>query len=491
MLRRNPLLVIIVVALACRLLLLPFLPVVDPTEGRYAVVSQEMVLRNDWVTPKVWIEGELVPFLGKPPLFFWMAAGAMKVFGVNAFAARLPSWLAMVGLLALLGWVLRRYADERTSWLAVGLTVACPVFLGVGGAVATDMLLSLFVAGSILVYAAFASEPDRRLRKRWSLFLFVLLAGGFMTKGPVAVVLFGLPVLAWTIRYRRWALLRDHSWGWGIPLFLALVVPWFWLCQQRNPDFLRYFFVNENFLRFVTHSYGDRYGKGHLYPRGSAIVMLLIATLPWSLYAGWARWQHRRETSWRRSDELTGLLLLGFLVPTLFWCLARQLLITYLLPMVPLFCAWLALTLPRTTVLWRTPGKAVGGVLAVLLAAALVAGGRVSGGQSSKGIVDYALGQPGLPVLIAGHVPYSAYFYGRGTVLAHPKWSMAETVRQALEAPTPCLVVIRRRDAGRLPPEAIPRLRQVASRGSYEAYEVALQRTDLEAGRNRPPTPAE
>ena len=472
MLRRNPLLVIIVAALACRLLLLPFLPIVDPTEGRYAVVSQEMVLSNDWVTPRVWIEGELIPFLGKPPLFFWMAAGAMKVFGVNAFAARLPSWLALVALVALLGWVLRRYADERTSWLAMGLTVTCPVLLGVGGAVATDMLLSLFVAGSILVYAAFASEPDRRLRKRWSLFLFALLAGGFMTKGPVAIALFGLPVLAWTIRYRKWALLRDHSWGWGSALFLVLVVPWFWLCQQHNPDFLKYFFVNENFLRFVTHSYGDRYGKGHLYPHGSAIVMLLIAALPWSLHAGWARWQHRRETSWRRSDELTSLLFLGIVMPTLFWCLARQLLITYLLPMVPLFCAWLALTLPRTTVLWRTPGKVVGSVLGVFLAAALVAGGWVSGNQSSKGIVDYAMAQSDRPLLFARNIPYSAYFYGRGRLLIHPKWPMDATIQEALGTATPGLLVIKRRDMGDLPPEVLPQLRLVASRGAHVAYEV-------------------
>lgn len=469
---RKAILLMVLVALGCRLFLLPVLPIADPTEGRYAVVCQEMVLGNDWVTPKVWIAGELIPFLGKPPLFFWLGAGAMKVFGVNAFAARLPSWLAMVALLALLGWVLRRYADERTAWLAVGLTIACPVFLGLGGAVATDMLLALFVAGSVLVYTAFAVEPDRRLRKRWSLLLFALLAGGFMTKGPVALVLFGLPVLAWTIRHRKWALLRDHNWAWGIPLFLGLVVPWFWLCERHNPDFLRYFFVNENFLRFVTHSYGDRYGKGHMYPRGSALVMLLLVTMPWSLYAGWAWWRQRRGKSWRRQDELTSLLFLGFLLPTLFWCLARQLLITYLLPMAPLFCGWLALVLPQTTALWRFPAKAVGGVLAVFLIAGLVAGKQISRGQSSLDIMDFALAQPGDPIVFAGRIPYSAYFYGRGRTLPHSRWSLAEAMQHILATNPSALLVIGQRDADKLPPEVAPLLRRVASGGRYAAYQV-------------------
>ena len=37
-------------------------------------------------------------------------------------------------------------------------------------------------------------------------------------------------------------------------------------------------------------------------------------------------------------------LLFSFVTGVLFWCIARQLLFTYVLPMVPLFAAWLVLT---------------------------------------------------------------------------------------------------------------------------------------------------
>ena len=85
---------ILAVALLARCAAMCLLPLTDPTEGRYAQVSQEMVATGDWVTPRIWMNETHLPFMGKPPLFFWFAAGAMKLFGVNEFAARLPSLAA-------------------------------------------------------------------------------------------------------------------------------------------------------------------------------------------------------------------------------------------------------------------------------------------------------------------------------------------------------------------------------------------------------------
>jgi 4-amino-4-deoxy-L-arabinose transferase-like glycosyltransferase len=368
---------------------------------------------------------------------------------------------------ALMGFILRRFVDEQTSWLAMALTLACPVFLGLGGAVATDMLLAAFVAGGVLVYLAFALETEQRLRRHWSLLLFALLAGGFLTKGPVALALFGMPVLAWTILYRKWDLLRDHAWGRGILLFLALVVPWFWLCEIRNPGFLEYFFVNENFLRFVTPNYGDRYGNGHIYPRGSALVMLLLATMPWSPYALWLGWQRRRGLSLRPGNQMVGLLFLGFLVPALFWCLARQLLITYLLPMVPLFCAWLALVLPRGGLLRRYPGRAMGAVLGTVAVLGCTAGPKVCARRSAKGIVRSAKMRVGAMLIFARRVPYSAYFYGRGIVFPHPKCPVVEATRLALSMQDSAVLVMKGCYLEDIPDGMAQQLRQVATAGRY------------------------
>jgi 4-amino-4-deoxy-L-arabinose transferase-like glycosyltransferase len=68
----------VIILLAARCVMLWVLPLSDPTEGRYAVVAKEMAVSGDWVTPHLWMDGQSVPFLGKPPLYFWSAAACMR-----------------------------------------------------------------------------------------------------------------------------------------------------------------------------------------------------------------------------------------------------------------------------------------------------------------------------------------------------------------------------------------------------------------------------
>jgi 4-amino-4-deoxy-L-arabinose transferase-like glycosyltransferase len=438
-----------------RFLIMAVLPLTDPTEGRYAQISQEMALTGDWVTPRVWMADRHLPFLGKPPLFFWTAAGTMRLMGGNAFAARLPSFLSAALLLVLLRIVLDRHLSRGAGTTAALMVITCGFFFGVAGSVATDMMFSACVAGSLLAYFAFLSETRPRTRGRWSLLVFFLLACGCLTKGPVALVLFGLPVLIWTARWRMWSTLRHHRWLPGILLFLAVTVPWHVLCELRNPGFLKYFFVNENLLRFVTSEYGDAYGSGHQYPYGTAVLMLLGATAPWSLVGLGMLFRRERLSALRcRTDPMASFLFLGFAVGTLFWCLARQLLMTYLLPMVPLFAAW---------AVWVTrdrPGCWLGiRRFSALLLAALTVGGMVcaitlDSFKTSRGIVMRAkryadaVAYPG-PLLFERNTPYSALFYGRGWVLPHPKEKLRESLAR-LNGQECALVAVRKRRAAML-----------------------------------------
>ncbi len=473
------------VALAARIVAMSLTPVTDATEGRYAQVAQEMVITGDWVTPRVWMNEAHLPFMGKPPLFFWCAAGAMKLFGVNEFAARLPSLLAALALLWLLYRVTERYGGTGSGLLSVMVTASCGFFFAVSGVVAIDMLLSACVAGSLLAYFAFTCETSRRARGRWSLLVFFLLALGFLTKGPVAVVLFGLPVLAWTIRWRQWETLRDHRWISGILLFLVLTAPWFALSELRNPGFLKYFFLNENLLRFVTHDYGDAYGNGHLYRRGSALLMFLAVTAPWCLFA---LWHVVRTRSWVRvltlADKQAGFLFLGFAAGTLFWCLARQLLFTYLLPMLPLFAAWLALT-TREDLAIRRKIVTASTVLVLLMgclsfACPLALQGTASSRQIVRAAQRYAAekGFEG-PLLFARKTPYSALFYARGWVVPHPKELLSESLaryRGVAESVLVVALVSQKAELDALPPEKVSKL---AAIGEWTLVRVALPVSEM------------
>ncbi len=466
-------------ALSARVVSMASLPLTDPTEGRYAQVAQEMSRTGDWVTPRVWMNESLVPFLGKPPLFFWSAAAAMRVFGENEFAARLPSALAALVLLGLLFRVMETYGGKGLGLLSVLVTASCGFFLAVSGCAAVDMVFSACVAGALLSYFAFVSETDRTIRRRWSLLVFALLALGVLTKGPVAVVLFGLPVLAWTIRWREWRALRDHAWLAGGAVFLLLAAPWYVLCEVRNPGFLTYFFLNENLLRFLTHNYGDAYGSGHLYPRGSALVMFLAATAPWSFFGLWHAVRARcAPRACGAGNRFTNFLFLSFVAGTLFWCLARQLLFTYVLPLVPLFAAWLVLSVKSEKLRYGMRATATA-VLLLLAGTALVCMPCLKGVGSTREIVRLSLRRAAErsfsePLVFERRTPYSALFYARGWVVTHPKEALGESLGRCEGRANSALVVVRDGRENAWCSLHADRCKELAAAGPWRLLRVAL-----------------
>src|SRR2546428_2651803 len=72
------------------------MPFLDPDEGLYATIAHEMLSRGDWVIPH--ING--LPYLEKPPLYFWLTALTFQLFGLSEWATRL--WSALAALCTVL-----------------------------------------------------------------------------------------------------------------------------------------------------------------------------------------------------------------------------------------------------------------------------------------------------------------------------------------------------------------------------------------------------
>ena len=429
---------LVVLLLLARCLVLPLLPLSDPTEGRYALIAKEMVTSGDWVTPHLWHDGKLVPFLGKPPLYFWCSAACMKIFGINEFSARLPGVISLAITLMLMWQVLRRYTTVEIAWRAVLLCVSSVVIFVSSGIVIVDIMLTMGLSGALFAYFAFSMETDRSIRRRWSLLVFVMLALGFMTKGPVVLVLFGLPVLVWTAWFHRYRDIVDYTWHLGLTIFFVIVLPWFLLAENQNPGFMKYFFVHENFLRFVTHDYGDKYGGGHEHIRGAAIWMMFVAASPWSFYLLYKLIKLKKQIHFKMvfCNEQLAFFITVVIVNTLFWSFARQLLITYLFPMVPLFAAWLAILVSRYPILAPpkdTLFKRCSLVIGfVTIATIVIASPFTYHLTSTKSVIKKATDSPdahGCSLYFVRHVPYSAYFYGNDKVIPHSK----ETVEASLK----------------------------------------------------------
>src|SRR5512138_3530937 len=76
---------------------------IHPDEGRYAEIAREMAASGDWLTPR--LNG--LKYFEKPPLQYWLTAGAFDVLGVGNASARLPtvaSTLVAAAFIGFVGW---------------------------------------------------------------------------------------------------------------------------------------------------------------------------------------------------------------------------------------------------------------------------------------------------------------------------------------------------------------------------------------------------
>ena len=355
-----------------RLALMATVPVFEPSEARYAAISANMARSGDFVIPHFTHNLEYQSFDGKPPLVFQAGGLFCQAFGVCEFAVRLFPFLSAALLLLILYHAVKRFSDAETGRLAVLVCASCTAFYAAAGISMTDMTLTCCVTGALLLYRCFLDG----FAWRYASSVAVLLGAGMITKGPVALVMFGLPVFVDAIVNRRWKGIFNWKWLAVASLFLLVAVPWFVLVEQRNPGAVWYFFYNENLMRFVSHDYGDKYGAGREAFRGVSILWALVSTLPWALVPVWnllRRFKSNNRTieqsnnfTWKSFECIALLSIVGF------WCLTSRVLVYYLFPVIPLFAAWIVLSSDRVR-LARLALPCVG-ISIVVLAGAFVGG---------------------------------------------------------------------------------------------------------------------
>jgi 4-amino-4-deoxy-L-arabinose transferase-like glycosyltransferase len=286
----------------------------DEDEPRNAACAREMLERGDWVVPTFNYELRTQ----KPVLLYWLIMASYSLFGINEFAARLPSAVLAIGTTLVTFHLGRMLFNERAGSLA-GLMMASCLMFGVAGRAATpDSCLIFFTSLSLL---AFVWTVSRRwnadsgriasyhdfLPRRWSGFALVYGAMGLavLAKGPIGLALpvatIGLFLLlvhseanqAATSRLTRLKLVvrRFCATAWSMrPLTIAAVVaavaaPWYILVGIRTGgEWTRGFFGTENLARFQNAM------EGHGGPVVYYLAAIMIGFFPWSIVLPAAMW---------------------------------------------------------------------------------------------------------------------------------------------------------------------------------------------------------
>lgn len=316
----------LIVALLAGLLLFTSLdyPLLEPEEARYAEIPLLMMQSGDYVVPH--LQGK--PYNDKPPLTYWLVAGAYRLLGVHDWAARLvPAVAAWLCVLVVFAWSCR-CLDVRSALANALLLCTIIGFMRFGRTLILDGVLSLSVVLALACGNLALARP--KLGLGWWVLSAVCCGLGVLTKGPVAMALVMPPLLAYRWLDRQSARWRCH--GMGIYLLATLLVaaPWYVLVHLRNQDFTWEFLWNHNVLRYVAPEL-------HVKPWWYYVPALAIELMPWTPLLPLLIWHWKRHGLPAHQRFWGAAAAWGFV----FFSMAGCKLPTYLMPTLPL----LAITL--------------------------------------------------------------------------------------------------------------------------------------------------
>lgn len=302
----------------------------EPHEGHFTMVGQEMILREDWLTPH--LNGDR--YLNKPPLLYWLIALSTQIFGETEFAARLPLALAgWLGIIMVWKWTKELFGIRASRMAALMLSVSLGWFIFTHQLL-TDVLLSTLILTSSYFLTKLRSSPQSYL---YFFGLYISLGLCILTKGFIGLILPLLNCLGLSIIQQDEKIWRQIKPGQGILVILAIIAPWFIAVDRANPGFISYFIVNEHIKRFFDFRFPPDYEVSKVSAVGFVIITL-VWCLPWSLFLPQIIFSTKRYwkkiKSKRRQDGIL-LLAIASVTPVLFFLPLSSRLVYYSLPALP------------------------------------------------------------------------------------------------------------------------------------------------------------
>ena len=266
----------------------------DDVDAVQAQIARNMLTSGDWVTAR--LDG--VAYLEKAPLVYWIIAISYKIFGVHDWAARIPIALSVMAL-AWLTAAFGNWAFGKRAGLYAGLCMAtCIGIFLFTRILIPDVMLTFTTALAMWAFLRAIDEEEPHPRF-WAFVMAASLGVGLLLKSlvgvvfPVAGALIYLFLTKQLFSLRTWQRLRPIS---GFFIVLLIAAPWHILATLRNPPyfslslhsgpgeyhgFLWFYFINEQFLRFLNLRYPRDYNT---VPRLWFWLFHFLWLFPWSVY---------------------------------------------------------------------------------------------------------------------------------------------------------------------------------------------------------------
>jgi len=192
-----------------------WIPLMDNDSAHHALIAMRMVETGNY--------HELIfrdaDYLDKPHFLFWTVALFFKMFGVSAWAYKLPSLLfSAAGIYATYRLGKRVFNVQAGQLAAVILTSSYAFFLA-NNDVRMDAILT-----SAIIFTTWQLVEWIHTHRRWNMFTAALgFSVGFATKGAIGLVMPALAGLLYMYQINNWSVWSRMRWA-GMVLAVALLL---------------------------------------------------------------------------------------------------------------------------------------------------------------------------------------------------------------------------------------------------------------------------
>ncbi len=324
----------------------PFL--YDWDEQYHALVAKNLsehpgtpMLYNEPLLPvdiSRWADNHI--WLHKPPLFLWLIAISIKIFGATPFAVKLPSIILTSLMVPAIYGIVKRIANERAGWIAALLLASHSYFIQlVSGFRNTDHNDLIFSAFVLFSFWSWIKYTDTK-RKRDAILTGALVGCAILVKwlpGMLVFIPWGLWLLSKANRKNkeRWMQMAI-----GIIAMLIVVLPWHIRTFIVFPTEAAYE-MSYNMLHFTFAIEGH---EGPWYFHLEALRELMGWTMAILIVPGLFFFAVNNLKDKRPLYIIAAILFFFF-----FYTLAKTKMPLFMLPLIPFFLAGIAVMIAKAT----------------------------------------------------------------------------------------------------------------------------------------------
>jgi 4-amino-4-deoxy-L-arabinose transferase-like glycosyltransferase len=362
------------------------LDILEPDGALYATISKHIALTGDWVN----LFGDGHDWLDKPHFPFWISALSFKIFGITAFAYKLPAfifWLAGI-------WFTYRLAHELYDSRTAKAAVIIYVFSLHGLLNNFDVRAEPYLTTLIIAAIYYICKAGNSGKLRYIILAAFTAACAVMTKGIFVLITIGSGFVIYWIITKQWKQFLNYRWWIMTVLVLLFITPELYSLYSQfdlHPEKVVFGRTNVSGLRFFfwDSQFGRFFNTGPIKGHGDPTFFLhttLWAFLPWSIILYIAVYSVIKKGNTNENSEVRWIVFGSVLITFLLFSFSGFQLPHYIVILFPHFsiitAAYLVaikneVTFKRLTVL-QTTLLTIAAVAVVLLAAYSNMGDTVS-----------------------------------------------------------------------------------------------------------------